>query len=141
MSADTNNSIAQFYVGWDVGAWNCEKNPFSRDAIVILDSKNQIVGKPFGWRNLRTQINNASSTEEWVETLFGLCDAELPDSPFHVTLAIDTPLGFSDAFRRLVDHLESVDQEIGSSSTNPYLFRGTELFLFRNEITPLSAIN
>ncbi|WP_417746744.1 hypothetical protein [Rosistilla oblonga] len=140
MSRDTDNSTAQFYAGWDVGAWNCDKNPRSRDAIVILDSRNQIVGKPWGWKNLRTQINDASSTDEWIKKLFDLCDTNVPDAPIHLTLAIDTPLGFSDSFRRLVENLESVDQDIGSSSANPYLFRDTELFLFRNEITPLSAI-
>ena len=27
-----------FFIGWDVGGWNCEKNAKSRDALVILDS-------------------------------------------------------------------------------------------------------
>lgn len=140
MSGDANNTTAQFYAGWDVGAWNCEKNSRSRDAIVILDSKNQIVGTPWGWKNLRTQINDASNTDEWIEKLFDLCNTSVPNEPFHLTLAIDTPLGFPDSFRRLVENLEPVGHDIGSSSTNPYLFRSTELFLFRNEITPLSAI-
>jgi hypothetical protein len=26
-----------FCIGWDVGGWNCDHNPNSRDAIVILD--------------------------------------------------------------------------------------------------------
>ncbi|MGO9017169.1 MAG: hypothetical protein ACLQVJ_02350 [Syntrophobacteraceae bacterium] len=48
-----------FYIGWDVGGWNCDKNLNSRDAIVILDSALAIMGKP--WRgNLRTAINNSA---------------------------------------------------------------------------------
>ena len=51
-----------FYIGWDVGGWNCEKNGKSRDAIVILDAALQIVGKP--WRgNLRTTLNAVNRTD------------------------------------------------------------------------------
>jgi hypothetical protein len=28
---------ASFFIGWDVGGWNCDKNRESRDALVILD--------------------------------------------------------------------------------------------------------
>ncbi len=43
---------SSYFVGWDVGAWNCDKNGTSRDAIVILDEQRVIVGEP--WRgNLR----------------------------------------------------------------------------------------
>jgi hypothetical protein len=46
----------QFFIGWDVGGWNCDRNNKSRDAVVILDESRAIVGKP--WRgNLRKQIN------------------------------------------------------------------------------------
>jgi hypothetical protein len=50
-----------YAVGWDVGAWNCDKNPNSRDALVVLDEAGQCAGKP--WRgNLRTHINAAADT-------------------------------------------------------------------------------
>ena len=26
------------FIGWDVGGWNCDKNPASRDALVVLDA-------------------------------------------------------------------------------------------------------
>ena len=55
----------EYFVGWDVGGWNCDENGESRDAIVILDASRSIVGKP--WRgNLRASINAATSSEGWV---------------------------------------------------------------------------
>jgi hypothetical protein len=44
-----------FYIGWDVGGWNCDHNQKSRDAIVILSHDLSIVGRP--WRgNLRALL-------------------------------------------------------------------------------------
>lgn len=136
-----------FYIGWDVGGWNCDKNGKSRDAIVILDPDLQIVGKP--WRgNLRTTINAATGSDAFIRALFALCsapadfalgaEATQPQAP-RITLAIDTPLGFSQAFVGLVTGLHSVEP-IGQSNTNPYLFRHTERFLFEHGLTPLSAV-
>jgi len=54
-------------------------------------------------------------------------------------LAIDTPLSFSHAFMRLVT-TGQFESTIGTSASNPYLFRETERFLCEHGITPLSAI-
>jgi len=52
-----------FFIGWDVGGWNCDKNAKSRDAIVIFDEDLHIVGAP--WRgNLRQAINAATTSQE-----------------------------------------------------------------------------
>jgi len=136
-----------FYIGWDVGGWNCDKNGKSRDAVVILDAGLQIVGKP--WRgNLRTTINAATESDAFIQSLFGLCgapaelaqEAEAKQLPApHITLAIDTPLGFSQAFVGLVTTVQCVEL-IGQSNTNPYLFRHTERFLLEHGLTPLSAV-
>jgi hypothetical protein len=89
-----------FYMGWDVGGWNCDKNGKSRDALVILDAELKLIGKP--WRgNLRTVINASTDGTDWINQLFGLCKDVLPSRP-QITMAIDTPLGFSDALIRLV---------------------------------------
>ncbi|MBK6357135.1 MAG: hypothetical protein IPF44_10610 [Betaproteobacteria bacterium] len=125
------------YIGWDVGGWNCDKNAKSRDALVILDAGLNIVGKP--WRgNLRVAINEASDSADWINRLFSLCSTVPPSQP-KITLAIDTPLGFSDVFVRLVTQRHHAG-EVGRSDTNQYLFRQTELFLFKHGLTPLSAI-
>lgn len=128
-----------YFIGWDVGGWNCDKNQRSRDAIVILDSALGIVGKP--WRgNLRAHINEATTTADWIQLLFKLCDADHPGASAAVTMAIDTPLGFSEAFVRLVTSLSCVEEAVGCSSANHYLFRQTERHLFQQGLKPLSAI-
>lgn len=127
-----------YFIGWDVGGWNCDKNSKSRDAIVILDTHRGIVGQP--WRgNLRSTINSAGDTAAFTAALFALCDAQATVGDTPVTLAIDTPLGFSQEFVRLVTGLQAVGA-LGSSNTNPYLFRQTERYLFEHGLKPLSAI-
>lgn len=54
-------------------------------------------------------------------------------------LAIDTPLGFSTALIELLVHGRAAGAIEGSSS-NPYLFRQTERFLFERGLSPLSAV-
>lgn len=131
-------SANSFFIGWDVGGWNCDKNANSRDSIVILDSALVIVGKP--WRgNLRPFINEAKSNKDFIRKLFSLCSANLPTNVEHVTLSIDTPLGFSVEFAGLVTGLRFVEL-VGSHDTNPYLYRQTERYLFEHGLSPLSAI-
>jgi hypothetical protein len=128
---------SKFYMGWDVGGWNCDKNGKSRDALVILDAELKLVGKP--WRgNLRTVINASTDGTDWINQVFGLCK-DVPPSRPQITLAIDTPLGFSDALIRLVTRQNHAG-EIGSSETNPYLFRFTERYLFKHGLKPLSSV-
>lgn len=127
-----------FFIGWDVGGWNCDRNKNSRDAIVILDSDLSIVGRP--WRgNLRHIINEANSSKEFISKLFSLCAVNLPGSNIHVTLSIDTPLGFSIEFTELLTGLKFVEP-VGSHDTNPYLYRQTERYLFEHGLNPLSSI-
>ena len=81
----------------------------------------------------------ADSTSAWVQALFVLCNTDPPSKCAAITLAIDTPLGFSDAFLNLATGLKAASA-LGESNTNPYLFRATELTLFRRGLSPLSAI-
>lgn len=139
MNLDSTEYLAEtaYYIGWDVGGWHCDRNPNSRDALVILDAERALVGSP--WRgNLRKIINRAGCATEWIAELFSLCQAQVPDSA-RVTLAIDTPLGFSEAFTRLTTQLVPVES-VERSESNPYLFRQTELYLLRAGLTPLSAV-
>ncbi|MFZ0134349.1 MAG: hypothetical protein WAK95_17555 [Desulfobacterales bacterium] len=128
----------QFFIGWDVGGWNCDKNQKSRDAIVIIDSNLSIVGRP--WRgNLRRLINESTTTGEFIRKLFCLAITKLKPDNARIILAIDTPLGFSNDFVGLVAGYKYVEPVEGSG-TNPYLFRKTERFLFQHGLRPLSAI-
>jgi len=134
--SDTAQASA-YCIGWDVGGWNCDKNGKSRDALVILDAGLNIVGKP--WRgNLRTDINEATDSADWITHLFALCNT-VPPSQTKITLAIDTPLGYSDAFVRLATQRHPAG-EVDRSDTNPYLFRHSERFLFEHGLKPLSAV-
>lgn len=136
MTSDSQSSQS-FYIGWDVGGWNCDNNGNSRDAIAILDSELALCGQP--WRgNLRECINRSRSSREWIRCLFELCGVPSSD-PVAAVMGIDTPLGFSDQFTRLVCDLRHVDP-IETSGTNPYLFRFTERFLHERGFTPLSAL-
>jgi hypothetical protein len=133
-----DDSDAKFYVGWDVGGWNCDKNGKSRDAIAILDSRLTLCGKP--WRgNLRECMNKSGNALEWLNCLFDLCGAKRMPADASAVMAIDTPLGFSEQFVQLVCNGRCVES-IDSSDTNQYLFRETERFLCRQGFKPLSAI-
>lgn len=127
-----------YFIGWDVGGWNCDKNTKSRDAIVILDGALAPVGTP--WRgNLRDTITTSKKTSDWLRALFAKCQAQYPDIPPIVTMAIDAPLGFSDEFINLITRMRSVEPDL-ISGRNHYLFRKTERHLFGLGLKPLSPI-
>lgn len=133
-----DDSDAKFYVGWDVGGWNCDKNGRSRDSIAILDSRLTLCGKP--WRgNLRECMNKSGDTREWLNCLFDLCGVKHMAADASIVMAIDTPLGFSEQFVQLVGNGKHV-QSVNSSDTNQYLLRETERFLYFRGFKPLSAI-
>jgi len=133
-----NATSPTFFIGWDVGGWNCDKNGTSRDAIVILDDTLAIVGQP--WRgNLRECITTATTTSDWLKALFAKCKAEFPVGTVAVTMAIDTPLGFPDEFVTLITRQGCVEPN-ETSGLNRYLFRHTERHLFGRGLKPLSAI-
>jgi hypothetical protein len=61
-----------FFIGWDVGGWNCDKNAKSRDALAILDAYLNLVDKPRRG-NLSGVINAAFYSAVWINRLFGSC--------------------------------------------------------------------
>lgn len=131
--------VSRYYVGWDVGGWNCDRNPNSRDAVIILNPHQQIMGTP--WRgNLRPHINEAYSAASWLDALFELCQIENRNEQTHITLAIDTPLGFARAFVSLITEGRYCTTALDASNSNPYLFRQTERFLAQHGLSPLSAV-
>lgn len=127
----------QVFIGWDVGGWNCDKNPNSRDALVVLDDAGERIGQP--WRgNLRETLNTATTAAGFLTAILTLC--KLPvGTPPRATIAIDAPLGFPAAFAQLITSGEALTQ-IGQSATNPYLYRATERRLMAEGVTPLSAV-
>ncbi|AWG22906.1 hypothetical protein FFWV33_15915 [Flavobacterium faecale] len=128
--------MKKYYIGWDVGAWNCDKNKSSKDAIVIISPDDTIF---YGKRNnIRDWLNTATTTKEIVTLFFNHCGLEYKDE--EVILAIDTPLGFSEAFVKLLTK-DTIAESIADFSSNPYLFRKTEQFLYEKGFKPLSAVN
>lgn len=131
-----------WYIGWDVGAWNCEKNTNSRDALVVLNQHGELVGKP--WRgNLRDTIAAAASYTDWLFTVAKFCQFEDATKAAFTTqsvvMAIDTPLGFSKGLLQLLQG-EAVATPFTASCDNPYLYRHTERELFAHGFSPLSAV-
>ena len=69
MTATANSGL---FIGWNVGAWNCDKKHNSRDALVVLDAQRRLMGKP--WRgSLRRVINQSAG---FIHRLLGLCELE-----------------------------------------------------------------
>lgn len=125
------------FIGWDVGAWNCEKNGKSRDALVILNAKAEPVGN--AWRgNLRDTFASCNSLPELLQAIGTLCQFTYQNNQ-SVVMAIDTPLGFSNGLLALLQGTASTNR-FTASSDNPYLFRETERFLFTHGYKPLSAV-
>jgi hypothetical protein len=127
----------QVFIGWDVGGWNCDKNPNSRDALVVLDAAGAQIGHP--WRgNLRQTLNTASTAADFLTAILALCKLPPLAQP-RATIAIDAPLGFPAAFAQLITGGAALTQ-IGQSAANPYLYRATERRLVAEGVTPLSAV-
>jgi len=130
--------LDQVFIGWDVGGWNCDKNPTSRDALVVLNATGEKLGQP--WRgNLRQTINATTTAADFLTAILGLCKLAPPADTTKATIAIDAPLGFPAAFAQLLTGGAPLDQ-IGSSHENPYLFRLAERRLAEEGLTSLSTV-
>jgi predicted nuclease with RNAse H fold len=130
----------RYYVGWDVGAWHCDKNAKSRDALVVLTNGSaglEPVGCPF-WGNLREKLVKKEGAA-LVESLLHSCDDRAHPDGAHVVIAVDTPLGWPAATTALLASGATVHVP-ESSNEDPYLFRHTERLLFSAGLQPLSAV-
>jgi predicted nuclease with RNAse H fold len=131
-------SVTNYYLGWDVGGWNCDRNRNSRDALAVLGVSGSRIGET--WRgNLRSSINESGSTHVFLKSCLMHCGVNFDPSEDRVTVAIDAPLAFPVAFAELLAG-GVVGRELGKSAENPYLFRFTERRLSREGVTPLSAV-
>jgi hypothetical protein len=130
--------VTDLYLGWDVGGWNCDDNPKSRDALCALTMRGadlEVVGSP--WRgNLRADLVNLTGTALIKQLLerVGISDVD-----HHVTIAIDTPLAWpTNMIKLMTDGATiSVPEHVDN---NPYLFRAQERALFVKRRGPLSVV-
>lgn len=129
----------RYYVGWDVGAWHCDRNAESRDALVVLTDEPAgliPVGRPF-WGNLRPDLS-AHCGPELLSAILGRCDVPLAGAE-HVVVTIDTPLAWpTAALRLLASGTTAAVPE--ASQDDPYLFRQSERLLFQHGYRPLSVV-
>lgn len=124
-------------IGWDVGGWNCETNPESRDALVCLRSNSERLGR--AWRgSLRATINHSTSGRDFVERLGRLCSIDI-ELPRRVVIAVDAPFRFPAALIALQNG-DAIDGVPDYSDQNPYLYRLTERRLVGEGVKPLSAV-
>lgn len=131
--------MSDLFLGWDVGAWNCDRNRESRDALCALElggSGPVLVGAP--WRGNLRDILVAHAGHDLVGALLRRL-AVGADEARHVTIAIDTPLAWPRRMLELVTVGTCIDVP-AEADNNPYLFRMQELALFGREQRPLSVV-
>jgi hypothetical protein len=129
----------ELFLGWDVGAWNCDRNRESRDALCALKlgvSGPVVLGN--SWRGNLRELLVAHKGRGLVESLLRRVELDA-DEARHVTIAIDTPLAWPRTMVDLVTTGTCVDVP-AEADRNPYLFRAQELALFERKQRPLSAV-
>jgi len=126
------------YLGWDAGAWHCKGG--SLDALVLLNAEGDglgVVGHP--WKGNLRDTYNGQPGEALLDRLLGLVGSAA-DVWDELVIAIDTPLGWPDAFRALLDGIPPPEVPCRKKD-NPLLLRHTERWLAESEHRPpLSAV-
>ena len=134
------SEVKQYYIGWDVGAWDFKESSDSCDAVVILNAEKVLQGEACR-TSLKNIIINSEDVESFLKAIFQLCGEEKSyTDDIKVVIAIDAVLGFSDSFKNLIMNMKSSSAGLNNHKTNPYLYRKTEIFLSERDSTPLSAL-
>jgi hypothetical protein len=132
--------MADLFLGWDVGAWNCDANRKSRDALGALELDERgaprCVGQP--WRGNLREILVGHEGAALIAELLRLLRID-GGAGRHVSIAIDAPLGWPRRMCELITRgVSSAVPE--KADANPYLFRVQELGLFAPGRRPLSVV-
>jgi hypothetical protein len=125
------------FLGWDVGAWHCQHGS-SRDALVLLadDGSPRRVGE--SWRgNLRADYNGHAGAGLLAALLKRI--GQESGVWTELVIAIDTPLGWPDAFRALLAG-RAPNDVADTKAGNELLMRYTERWLAQRGHRPLSAV-
>ena len=111
--------MAKYYVGWDVGAWHCDKNINSRDAIAVLNEEGEEVVETKR-KVVRCELNE-NSIFSFLNKYFG-CDKFTARDNF--IFAIDAVFRLPIGVQEIPIHSAPEDYK-----SNPFLFRLTEQFV------------
>ena len=60
MAAVFGDRGSRVIIGWDVGGWNCDRKPISREALVVLNGAGAKIGQR--WRGNFCQAINAAAS-------------------------------------------------------------------------------
>lgn len=128
------------YVGRDVGGWHCDRNPESRDALVVLGlnegSQPTLIGQ--AWRGSLRTVLSSHRGPALLKEMLRLCNVDLADAA-GVMVAIDAPLGWPAAMLALVNGGGTADVS-DKDDGKLYTRRETELDLIRQGFSPLSSV-
>ena len=129
--------MAKYYVGWDVGAWHCDKNKNSKDAIVIQEENSNEVFLFYG--NVKNFFS-VKSLDDFFKVIFPDCIAAGENE---YNIAVDAVLGWPEKFIALITgKKEEINtKEIPVSKIeNHFLLRECERELCGLGIQPLSSV-
>ena len=111
--------MEKYYVGWDVGAWHCDKNTNSKDAIAVLNEEGEEVVETKR-KVVRCELNE-NSIFSFLNKYFG-CDKFTARDNF--IFAIDAVFRLPIGVQEIPIHSAPEDYK-----SNPFLFRLTEQFV------------
>ena len=139
--------MATYYVGWDVGAWQCNISTQSHDAIAVFDETFKFVSSGLG--NVKDCLRGSKDFAGFLSEF-----AEKPDkTKFYkydnFVIAIDAVLGWPKNFLRLVTTPKISREELNAlfpkdeNIKNTFIFRQTERAVkttVKTKRNPLSAV-
>ena len=129
--------MAKYYVGWDVGAWHCDKNINSRDAIVIQEENSNEVFLFYG--NVKNFFS-AKNLDDFFKVIF---PDRIATGKNEYNIAVDAVLGWPEEFIALITgkkkKINTTELPI-SKRENHFLLRECERELYDEDIQPLSAV-
>lgn len=111
--------MKKYYVGWDVGAWHCDKNTNSMDAIAVLNEEGEEVVETKR-KVVRCELNE-NSIFSFLNKYFGCSEFKEEDI---FIFAIDAVFCLPIGVQEIPIHSAPEDYK-----SNPFLFRLTEQFV------------
>ena len=127
-----------YYIGWDVGAWHCDKNTKSKDCICVVSGQN-----PTGCSK-RLCIRKQFTESKIIDFLNNILGEKKFDENDIIYMAIDAVLCWPQKFVNLLMNgsIDGDDGEIWKTEKaidNPLLYRKTERIVGKKH-KPLSVV-